>query len=123
MRRLFQQRGKELGRSCEELACRFLKNQGYTIIETNFQTRLGEIDIVAQKDNYLVFIEVKARRSYNYGLPQEAVTTRKQQAIKKVAQTFIQKKGLEQKMLRFDVIAITFPKQAKPMIEHIPFAF
>ncbi len=123
MKKLLTQKGKEFGKSCEELAGRFLKDQGYTIVERNFQTKLGEIDIVAKKDNYLVFVEVKARRSQNYGLPQEAVTTKKQAVIKKVAQAFLQKNGLEHKMMRFDVIAITFSNQGQPKVEHIPFAF
>ncbi len=116
-------KSKAFGTSCEELAAAYLKASGYKIVETNFRTKSGEIDIVAEKDDFLIFVEVKGRRTTKYGLPQEAVTPWKQASIRKVAQIFIQKRRLEHKNIRFDVVAITFDKNNIPQIEHIPFAF
>ena len=114
---------KSLGNLSEELAADFLKKNGYKIVSSNYRTRVGEIDIVAQGDGYIVFVEVKARKSQKYGLPQEAVTQAKQRVIRKVASAFLQEKGLEDEPVRFDVMAITFSHDKKPHIEHIPFAF
>ncbi len=114
---------KSLGNLSEELAVAHLKKNGYKIIKTNYRTRVGEIDIVAQGDGYIVFVEVKARKSQKYGLPQEAVTQVKQRVIRKVASAFLQENSLQDVPVRFDVMAITFSADKKPHIEHIPFAF
>lgn len=58
----------------EEIACRLLKEKGYRIIETNFRTRFGELDIIASKDNFLVFVEVKLKKGTDFGLPEEMIT-------------------------------------------------
>ncbi len=120
---LLRLKGKTFGHSCEELAATFFRQQGYNILEVNFRARCGEIDIVAEKDGYIVFIEVKARKSTRYGLPQEAVTPAKQAVIRKTATAFLQKRSLMDKKVRFDVLAITFPNNGGPRFNHIPFAF
>ena len=70
---------KLLGRAGEKLAVDFLKKKGFKILKTNYKTVVGEIDIIAQDREYIVFIEVKTRSSDNYGLPREAVDRKKQE--------------------------------------------
>ena len=69
---------KENGTIGEALACNFLKQNGYKIIQTNYKNRLGEIDIIAMQDKTLVFVEVKSRLSTKFGLPREAINYYKQ---------------------------------------------
>lgn len=113
---------KELGKWGEKLATKYLKLKGYRIIENNYSCKLGEIDIIAEKSNYLVFIEVKTRRSENFGLPQAAVDYRKQEKIKKVASYYIAYNNDKDLQVRFDVISILV-WNLKPRIEHFKGAF
>jgi len=112
-----------LGRSGEEIALRFLKNKKYKIITKNYRLFRGEIDIIAQKRNILVFVEVKTRRSKNFGFPEESVTPSKQQQIKKIAQGFLVKNNLQDIECRFDVISLSFNDNEKFSIYHIKNAF
>ena len=106
---------KELGRRGEELALRFLKKQGYRIIDRNYVCKLGEMDIIARERDTLVFVEVKARTSTAFGPPQLAVNSSKQRQLSKVALSFLKENRLEDAKARFDVVAILF----KPMGEEI----
>ncbi len=116
-------KGKTFGDMCEEIAAHYLRNDGYKILQRNFKVAQGEIDIIAEKEDFIIFVEVKGRKSSKYGSPLEAVTYWKQKSIRKVAQVFISKNGLESKKVRFDVIGITFLQDGSPDICHIPFAF
>lgn len=107
----------EIGNKGEEIAKRYLKFRLYKILETNYRRKTGEIDIIAKKDGYIIFIEVKYRNNTNMGLPREAVTPFKQRQIKRTAEMYI----LENKLscdMRFDVIEILGKK-----VEHIKNAF
>lgn len=96
-----------IGTAYEKLAGEFLEQQGYQILEYNFRCRMGEIDIVAKDGEYLVFVEVKYRSSAKTGSPLEAVDTRKQRVISKVASYYCLTHGYgETKPCRFDVVAI-----------------
>ena len=97
-----------LGQSGEELAVRYLMLNGYVILHRNFRCRIGEIDIIASKDDVLTFVEVKTRNSILAGFPAEAVTFAKQQKIRRVAQYYLLVEGLLNNMpiLSFDVIEI-----------------
>lgn len=97
-----------LGQNGEELAVRYLMLNGYLILHRNFRCRIGEIDIIAKKDQVLTFIEVKTRNSLVAGNPAEAVTFTKQQKIRRVAQYYLLLEGLLDNMpvLSFDVIEI-----------------
>jgi putative endonuclease len=98
---------KQLGESGEEIALRFLKKRRFKIVAQNYRCKFGEVDIIARDpDNILTFIEVKTRSSRTHGTPQEAVNTRKQAQISRVALEFIQRYGLEQQRARFDVVAV-----------------
>ncbi|MCI5167945.1 MAG: YraN family protein [Candidatus Electrothrix sp. GM3_4] len=99
---------KATGRSGEDLAAQHLEQQGYTILERNYRLRIGEIDIIARDKEYLVFIEVKTRRSRRIGNPFEAVDIRKQKKIVKIASAYLQGKELP---VRFDVVAVYLNEQ------------
>ena len=75
----------EFGKAAENAAAEFLKAKGYKILERNYKNKFGEIDIIARQDGVICFVEVKARHSLNLGVPQEAVSTRKQRQICRVA--------------------------------------
>ena len=99
---------RNTGNVGEALAIKYLKDQGFTIIETNFRIKLGEVDIIALKDDRVHFVEVKYRNSDRFGLGREAVTWTKQQTIRKVALAYLTKKGLYYKVdISFDVIEIS----------------
>jgi len=101
----------EVGRIGEEIATKYLKKRGYKILERNFRSkRWGEIDIVATKDEVLVFIEVKARIGSKYGHPVEAVTPHKLRALKRTGQYYVREHPDLPEALRIDVVAIVLDK-------------
>lgn len=96
-----------LGDYEESLACEILQKNGYTIKERNFRCKIGEIDIVALDDGYLVFVEVKYRSSNKYGEPEYAIGKAKQNKIYKVAQFYMLKNRLPADTpVRFDAVTI-----------------
>jgi putative endonuclease len=97
---------KNLGKLGESVAASLIKSQGYKILERNFQTRFGEVDIVALDGDTLVFVEVKTRWSKDFGLPEEAVTPRKLKYIERVAALFRAKNQQLPPGERIDVVAI-----------------
>ncbi len=96
----------ELGAKGEEIAVRYLKSQGYRILERNYRVRLGEIDIIAEQGADLVFIEVKTRSDILYGSPIESITLPKQRQLSKVALEYLGKRGGYDRPARFDVVGI-----------------
>jgi len=102
----------ELGLKGEKQAEEFLKKQGYKIIEKNFRTPFGQIDIIAKEKNTFCFIEVKTRRNFSFGLPEEAVNYPKKKKILKVALAYLKQKGLLNKKVRFDVVSILYNKDS-----------
>ena len=109
---------RQLGNDKEEIACKYLKDNGYTIIGRNFRYKHGEIDIIASKDNTLVFIEFKYRSSDKYGMPYEAVYYRKRQRIINTSRFYITINNIYDMAIRFDVISIL-----KDRISHYENAF
>ena len=116
---------KGIGSLGEAIAANYLTARGYRILERNFRCKGGEVDIIARDpmDKSLLFIEVKARRSLAYGVPQLAVTPFKQRQISKAALTWLSKNRLHDANARFDVIAILLHTDAEHSIEHIKNAF
>lgn len=96
-----------LGNEGEDRAAQFLKKQGYRIIERNFSTRSGEIDLIALHEGVVVFVEVKTRTNNAFGAPELAVNFRKRQRMVKAALGYIKYKKLHQVPCRFDVVAIS----------------
>lgn len=92
----------------EELARKYLKEQGYRILEMNYRIRGGEIDIVARDGEYLVFVEVKARWSHEYGPPAESITPWKIKYLLKTAQFYLLKIKWEDKPYRLDFVSVDF---------------
>ncbi len=94
------------GRRGEKRAARFLKRRGYRILAMNVVTPLGEIDIVAEDEGTLVFVEVKARTSLMFGRPEEAVTRAKQATLNRAALCWLKRHDALLRPARFDVVAI-----------------
>jgi putative endonuclease len=110
------------GKAGEDLALEFLKKRGYRIIDRNFRTRVGEIDIVARDGETVCFVEVKTRCQDCYGAPEESVDVRKQRHMVKAAMQFLKKMDLWESPSRFDVVSID-QTQALPQINLIQGAF
>lgn len=113
---------KALGSKGEDLAVKFLKKKGYRIISRNYKNYIGEIDIIAQDGETVVFIEVKTRSSDFFGYPFESVHRRKRQKLKNLALLYLKKVG-EELPVRFDVLSILSLENGKKEIEHIKDAF
>lgn len=113
-------KAKDIGNFAEDLAVKFLLDKGYEIIERNFFKPFGEIDIIAKDRDYLVFVEVKARKNVNFGFPREFVNKSKIKKIQDVAQIYMIEKNLFEIKIRFDVIEIIFDDNK---ITHIENAF
>ena len=97
---------KALGAKGEQLAVSFLRKQGYEIIVRNFRYDRGEIDIIARKGKLISFCEVKTRTSEAYGPGENAVDSRKQNQIRKVAEGYISERELDGYDFRFDVVVV-----------------
>jgi len=113
---------RQLGDAGEDLAAAALKKQGYQILERNYVTPLGEIDLIARHRGELVFIEVKTRRSDKFQDPRDAVTPAKQARLQRLADYYLQRKRLGEVDIRFDVVGIILSKD-RPKIEIIQDAF
>ena len=94
------------GKQGEKAAVKLLKKNGYRIIETNYSNKSGEIDIVAEQEGVLAFVEVKSRADVEYGEPLDAVTPHKQRKIGRVAKGFMAQYRIENRDCRFDVVGI-----------------
>ncbi len=106
----------------EEIACRYLARKGYEILESNYRTRRGELDLISRQDHTLVIVEVKLRRGTAYGTPLEAVTPRKQRAIRLMAEEYLAERAPDFQSLRFDVVGILL-RGERTEITHIQDAF
>lgn len=108
----------------ERMAEDYLAGHGYKITERNFRLRSGEIDLIAQWDNQIVFVEVRMRADDRFGSPEETVGKDKQERIRRVAAMYLQSRDLTDRMQpRFDVIAILHKNGEKPKLTHYPSAF
>lgn len=100
------QNKRSIGADYEKQAGEYLIRQGYEIIEYNFYSRHGEIDIIAMHEGYLVFVEVKYRKDSSSGYPLEAISFSKQKSICKCAMYYMKKNALFDVPVRFDVVGI-----------------
>jgi putative endonuclease len=101
---------------------RYLTRRGYTLVERNYRTRYGELDLILRHQNTLVFVEVKLRRGTGFGHPLEAVTPRKQAAIRALAEQYLSRRKPHFEALRFDVVGILLGVGA-PRVVHVEDAF
>ncbi|AMM50653.1 endonuclease [Rufibacter sp. DG15C] len=110
-----------LGQQGEKTAETYLLAQGYTLLHRNYRYKRAEVDLVMQKDRFLVLIEVKTRSSRQYGNPEEAVSGRKQEMLFLAAEELIQELDWQHEV-RFDVVSI-FWHHSHPEVLHIEDAF
>jgi len=103
---IFIPQKKELGKRGEDIAIKFLKEKGYKIIERNYRCPMGEVDVVAEDKETLVFVEVKTRTSTNFGLPEEAISYRKKQHLSRIASFYLIYHKIKEANCRFDVVSI-----------------
>jgi putative transposase len=113
---------RQLGDYGEDLAAAALKKQGYKILERNFVTPLGEIDLIARQGKTLVVVEVKTRRGSSFGAPQDSVHPGKQGRLRRLAEYYLKAKRLTDAPVRFDVVAVTLAGD-EPQVEIIQNAF
>jgi len=113
---------QSLGIAGENLACAELQRRGYAILDRRYRTRFGEIDIVARDGIAIVFVEVKARVTGDFGGAAVAVTGWKQRRIVEMARDYLAKHALHECPCRFDVVAIDFD-EAQPRLTVYPNAF
>jgi putative endonuclease len=117
------QNRKSLGNQCENIAVNYLISKNYSIIKRNFRLRIGEIDIIACKNDTLVFVEVKGQNAPVFGEPTALVDKRKQNQIIRAAQVYLGNISKEYNEYRFDVITVVLFPTGEPVIEHYPAAF
>lgn len=116
-----------LGRLGEKLAAGYLRKQGYEVLDTNFRSRYGELDIVALKGETVAFVEVKARHNRRFGEPFESVTAHKQGKIRRMAEAWLARPAnacYGEFYLRFDVISMILDGRGRiSALEHFQDAF
>lgn len=106
-------RKKVVGNFGEKLACEYLIKKGYKIVDRNIKTSYFEIDIIAEKNNLYIFVEVKTRTSNIYGGADGAISSRKIKSIKRGAGRYIFKNKIDENMVRFDFISVDINKNEK----------
>ncbi|MBI9066012.1 MAG: YraN family protein [Salinivirgaceae bacterium] len=111
----------ETGKIGEELARSFLLKKGYKILDINWRYNFKEIDIIAQQNNIMVFVEVKTRSTLAFELPQEAVTPKKMKNLVYAADVYLNLKNIEFES-RFDIVTVLTKDEPK-ILEHIEGAF
>lgn len=94
------------GKIGEDVAVNFLKQNGYEILEQNYYYNHGEIDIIAKEGNTLAFVEVKSRRSTAFGEPEESVTPKKQELLRRTAEGYVSERNIGEIDCRFDVVSV-----------------
>lgn len=111
----------ELGRQAEDQACRFLEKHGLRLLTRNFRCKYGEIDLIMQDGNVLVFVEVRFRRNHRFGGPLASITPEKQRRLLMAAQIYLQQHPVKGKDagMRFDVVALSAEAE-NPDIEWLP---
>lgn len=115
---------KQVGDRGERVAQNYLLQNGYRIIHVNWRVRTGEIDIVAEKEDVIVFVEVRTRKRQSaFGSAQESIDFRKQEKIRRTAEKFLFLNGRLDASARFDVIAIEYDESGGHHLEHIEQAF
>ncbi len=111
---------KELGAEGEQLAVDYLEQQNFKILERNYRYKRAEIDVIAEKEELLIFVEVKYRKNNSFGYPEEFVNDRKVELIHMASEHYVEHKEWNGN-IRFDIISIT--KGNPPNIEHLEDGF
>lgn len=119
----FDNSRQELGHLGEDIACNYLEKNGYKILARRYRYRRAEIDIIAQKERTLVFIEVKTRRHQVFGYPEEAIKKTKKNKLRGAAAGFLSQRKEKFNDLRFDILSIIFKSENNFEIAHFEDAF
>jgi putative endonuclease len=114
---------KLFGQAGESAAEEYLRHKGYRIVARNLRFQVGELDLVAEDGQVLVFIEVKARRTDAYGGAVYAVHQRKQEKVIQLAAQYLARHHIKDRLCRFDVVLLQGSNAGAPQIEHIQNAF
>ena len=112
---------QSIGKKGEDQAVEFLKEKGYKILERNYRFKKSEVDLICQKEDLLIFVEVKARRSKTYGYPESFVSANQQKAIIRASQEYVIANSWKRD-IRFDIVAILELK-GRSEVEHFKDAF
>jgi len=111
---------QQTGQQGENIALEYLKKKGFAVVRRNFRYRRAEVDLIMQKDKLLIFVEVKTRRDTSFGFPETFVSPEQAELIVAAADYYVRKIDW-QRMIRFDIIAITLKPDLK--VEHFEDAF
>ncbi len=114
---------RKIGKKGEDIAVKFLLEKNFKIIKRNYYYAHGELDIVAEDGDTLVFVEVKYRRSLEYGYPEESLTRGKINLLRRTAEAYLFENEITDKPVRFDVISILELEKGNPEIKHFVNAF
>lgn len=109
----------EIGRHGERVVARLLAEQGWEVLARNWRCPIGELDIVAVDGDCLVAVEVKTRRSVQYGSPQEAVTAAKVARLRRLVGSWLASQERRFREIRIDVFAVTLPRAGAAVVEHL----
>jgi putative endonuclease len=111
---------QETGELGEKLARDYLKKKGYRVVETNFNCRRGEIDIVTKHKDWMVFVEVRSKSTFGFGTPEESITTGKKRRVKAAVYYYLSQLEKQPKYWRIDVIVMEIDENGKASrLEHI----
>nr|WP_026293561.1 YraN family protein [Saccharibacillus kuerlensis] len=115
---------KDKGRAAEEAAALYLQSKGWEITERNWSCRSGELDLIAFKGETILFVEVRSRSGTGFGLPAESIDNRKMIKVRRTAEIYLQRFGLLDRHIRFDVIAVMLDRNLQiRSLDHIEEAF
>ncbi|MBE3595490.1 MAG: YraN family protein [Hydrogenibacillus sp.] len=115
---------RAVGREGEALALAYLSARGFVPIARNYRTRFGEIDLIGEMDDTLVFVEVRTRRTAAFGSGRESVTARKRAKVRRLAAAFLTERRMWSRAVRFDVVEVTLdPLSGAADIAHLPGVF
>ena len=110
---------KELGDKGEKIAEKYLRKQRYRILERNFQSRFGEIDLVAREKNEIIFVEVKTKTGANFGFPEQEFSFAKKQKMRRAIQSWLWENKITHNNWRVDLVAIDYSQNPKaPQLRH-----
>ena len=110
---------RDRGRAGERIAAEYLRERGYRIVTTNWRTRLGELDLIAEQGGTLVFVEVRTRGSHTLGTAAESVGPAKRRQLLTMAQQYLQAHA-PRAVARIDVVTVLTEPGAPPRVEHLP---
>lgn len=113
----------QLGKKAEKLAEKFLRRKGHRLRARNYSCKYGEIDLITQYKNTIVFVEVRSQSSAKWGMPWDNLSRDKKEKVKRTARNYLYKYRLSNKPFRFDFIQLIFDGESAPEIDHIEDAF